>query len=458
MGGKSLKSFNRIQLFRRLFTSSRILLVGFLLLILTGALLFRLPVMSTGEPLSFVDALFTATSAVCVTGLSVLDPGTDLTFFGQLLLMLLIQFGGLGFMTLSTLLMVALGQRIGLRDRLTLQSSLGQDALQGVVGLTLRIVLVTLATEGLGALLLVTRMVPRHGLLKGIWHAIFHSVSAFCNAGFDLGGGFITVQNDPVVLLAIMALITIGGLGFHVLFDIRRSGGRWRRLEFHSKLVLVTSASLTFGGALLFGLLEWENPGTLAAEGLHPLMRPMGALFQSVTCRTAGFATIDQAAMTPPALMLTVLLMFIGASPASTGGGIKTTTFSVFLLMVLQVLQGKPRIEVYKRSISQELVNRATVLLILAFVLIVLSQMVLTLFLPEEIGSSFVLYEVVSAFGTVGLTIGVTEQMGDVAKVWMSAVMYIGRVGLLTLAVGLSRRAKKGESRLSYPQGRLMIG
>ena len=199
MGGKSLKSFNRIQLFRRLFTPSRILLVGFLLLILTGALLFRLPLMSTGEPLSFVDALFTATSAVCVTGLSVLDPGTDLTFFGQLLLMLLIQFGGLGFMTLSTLLMVALGQRIGLRDRLTLQSSLGQDALQGVVGLTLRIVLVTLATEGLGALLLVTRMVPRHGLLKGIWHAIFHSVSAFCNAGFDLEGGFITVQNDPVV-------------------------------------------------------------------------------------------------------------------------------------------------------------------------------------------------------------------------------------------------------------------
>ncbi len=444
--------------FRRLLTPARVLLGGFLLLILCGALLFRLPAMVTGERLSGVDALFTATSAVCVTGLSVLDPGKDLSFAGQLLLLMLIQIGGLGFMALSTWLLMALGQRLSLRSRINLQNSLGEEALQGVAAFTRRIVLLTFAVEGAGALLLCTRMIPRHGLIRGVWHAVFHAVSAFCNAGFDLEGGFQTFENDPVVLLAVCVLITAGGLGFHVLFDLHRCRHHLDRLSFHSKLVLVTSLILTAGGAVLFGVLEWSNPGTFGSETVHPFMRPIAALFQSVTCRTAGFSTIDQAQLTPPSLVLTLLLMFVGASPASTGGGIKTTTATVFILMVVQVLRGKPRIELYGRSISQEQVNRASVLLIMAFLLIVVSQLALTLVLPAGLNTSHILYEVISGFGTVGLTAGVTAQMNTAAKLWMSVVMYTGRVGLLTLAVGLSRRGKKGESRLSYPEGRLMIG
>ncbi len=443
---------------RRWITPSRVLLFGFLLLILFGACLFRLPGMSTGGRLSFVDALFTATSAVCVTGLSVLDPGRDLSFAGQLLLLILIQIGGLGFMTLSTLLMMALGQRLSLRERLTLQDSLGQDALRGVSQLARRIVGLTALLEGMGALLLYPSMAARHGPLRGVWSALFHAVSAFCNAGFDLEGGYASFRSDPAVLLTTMALITLGGLGFHVIFELHRKKGRFRALSLHTKLVLLSSLLLTFGGALAFAVFEWRNPETLAQPGQGPALRLLHALFQSVTCRTAGFATFDQAGLTQPSLVLTLLLMFIGASPASTGGGIKTTTCAVFALMVGQVLAGRPRIALFGRSIAQEQVNRAAVLLILAFFLIVLSQLVLTLLMDAGLSSSWVLYETVSAFGTVGLTIGVTEKMGWAAKLWTSLVMYVGRVGLLTLAVGLSRRARKGEERTEYPESRIMIG
>lgn len=263
-------SLARLKVKKAVTSPSRVLMLGFGALILLGTLLLHLPLASTGERLPFLDALFTATSAVCVTGLTVVDPGSDLTLFGQVALIALIQVGGLGFMTLSTLILILLRRRITLSERLVISNSLNQEGLQGMVALTVRIVVLVLAIEGIGAVLLMTRMIPEHGVARGVWHSVFHSISAFCNAGFDLVGGFSYYKNDPVVQLIICALITVGGIGFSVLFDLQRNHLRFARLSLHSKLVLVISAILTLGGAICFFVLEIENPRTLADPEMYP--------------------------------------------------------------------------------------------------------------------------------------------------------------------------------------------
>ena len=454
------QSLARLKVRKALTSPSRVLMLGFGALILFGALLLHLPLASTGERLPFLDALFTATSAVCVTGLTVVDPGVDLTFFGQAALIALIQVGGLGFMTLSTLILILLRRRITLSERLVISNSLNEEGLSGMVALTMRIVVWVFAIEGVGAVLLMTRMIPEHGVARGVWHSVFHSISAFCNAGFDLVSGFPYYKNDAVVQLIICALITLGGIGFSVLFDIKRSHWRFSRLTLHSKLALVISFLLTFGGALCFLFLEYENPKTLADPEMYPHMRPINALFQSVTCRTAGYNTLNQADLTSPSLMLTMILMFIGASPASTGGGLKTTTFGLFFLLIVNELRGRDRVVVFRRTVSQRQINRAVVLFTLALTLIILSQVILTLLLPpsEAVNAANILYEVISAFGTVGLTIGVTAELNAAGKVLMCIVMFVGRVGLLTIALGLTRRRPKGQNHLVYPEGKVMIG
>lgn len=452
-------SLKRLKLKKALSSPSRVAMMGFLALILCGTYLLTQPCMSTEQPLAFSDALFTATSAVCVTGLTVIDPGADLTFWGQLTLILLIQVGGLGVMTFGTVLLVLLRRRITLSGRIILSDSLNAEGLQGMVRLTLRMVRLALSVEGAGAVLLMTRMIPLHGV-KGVWYAVFHSISAFCNAGFDLAGGFEYYQNDFVVLMVIMALITIGGIGFSVIFDLQTNKGKWQRLSVHTKLVLVMSALLTFGGALLYCVFEWNNPRTLNNGVMHALMKPVNALFQSVTVRTAGFQTFAQGGLTAPALVMTLLLMLIGASPASTGGGIKTTTFAVFCLLVYNVLRGRERIVVFRRTINQSTVNRAVVLITLALLLIVLAHIVLSVILTpsEAVNSSNILYEVISALATVGLTIGVTGELTLAGKIVMCIVMFTGRVGLMTIAFGLTRRHSQGRNSLTYPEGRVMIG
>ncbi len=453
-------SLARLKVKKAVTSPARVLMIGFFLLIVVGAILLELPVASTAGRLRPVDALFTATSAVCVTGLSVIDAGRDLTFFGQMVLLLLIQVGGLGFMTFGTIILIFLGRRITLSERLVISNSLNEDGLQGMVALTLRIVTLALSIEGIGAVLLMTRMIPRHGVLHGMWYSVFHSVSAFCNAGFDLVGGFPLYKNDPVVQLTVMALIALGGLGFSVLFDLQKNQMRFSRLTLHSKLVLVISGILTAAGAVLFFVLEQGNAKTLADPALSPYMRPIAALFQSVTTRTAGFNTINQADLTSPSLMLTLILMFIGASPASTGGGLKTTTFGIFFLLIYNVLRGRDKIVVFRRTINHSLVNRAVVLFTLALSLIILSHLALSLLLPPSavVNSSNILYEVISAFGTVGLTIGVTAELTPPAELVMSVVMFIGRVGLMTIAFGLTRKHSKGQNHLVYPEGKVMIG
>ncbi|MGI5884145.1 MAG: TrkH family potassium uptake protein [Candidatus Spyradocola sp.] len=454
------QSLARLKVKKAITSPSRVLMLGFGALIFLGALILHLPLSSTGERLSFLDALFTATSAVCVTGLSVINPGSDLTFFGQAALIVLIQVGGLGFMTLSTLILILLRRRITLSERLVISNSLNEEGLQGMVALTMRIVALVFGAEGIGAVLLMTRMIPQHGVANGVWLSVFHSISAFCNAGFDLVGGFSYYKNDPVVQLIICALITVGGLGFSVLFDLQRNHMRFARLTLHSKLVLVISAILTLGGAVCFLVLEMENPKTLADPEMHVYMRPINALFQSVTSRTAGFNTINQGDLTAPSLMLTMILMFIGASPASTGGGLKTTTFGLFFLLIYNVLRGRERVVVFRRTVNQGQMNRAVVLFTLALSLIIVSYVALTLLLPpsEAVNSSNIMYEVISAFGTVGLSIGVTAELNAAGKVLMCIVMFVGRVGLLTIALGITRRHPKGQNHLIYPQGKVMIG
>ena len=273
-------------------------------------------------------------------------------------------------------------------------------------------------------------------------------------------GGFSYYKNDPVVQLIICALITVGGIGFSVLFDLQRNHLRFARLSLHSKLVLVISAILTLGGAICFFVLEIENLRTLADPEMYPYMRPVNALFQSVTARTAGYNTLNQADLTPPSLMLTMILMFIGASPASTGGGLKTTTFGLFFLLIYNVLRGRERVVVFRRTVNQGQMNRAVVLFTLALTLIIVSYLLLTLLLEpsEAVNSSNIMYEVISAFGTVGLTIGVTAELNAAGKILMCVVMFVGRVGLLTIALGITRRHPKGQNHLIYPEGKVRIG
>ena len=452
-------SLVRMKIRRAVFAPARVMMVGFLLLILLGAWLLTRPAMSTGEPLTFIDALFTATSAICVTGLTVIDPGTDLTFLGQLVLLLLIQVGGLGFMTFGTVLMMALGRRISLSERIMLSNVWNEDGLQGMAKLTMRIFGIALAIEGTGAVLLMTRMIPLHGL-KGVWYSVFHAISAFCNAGFDLAGGFAFYKNDPVVMLVAIALITLGGIGFSVMFDVRKNKGRWKRLSLHSRIVLVMSLLLTVGGAALFCVFEWSNPKTLADPRLHPLMKPIAALFQSVTLRTAGFQPMDQAGLTSPSLLLTLLLMLIGASPASTGGGIKTTTAALLMLLVYNVLRGREQVVVGKLTIKNSALVQAVALTTLALAWMLLAYIALALVLPQDMAAQTVtlLYEVVSAFSTAGTSMGATAGLNTAGKIILCIVMFTGRVGLMTIAYGLTKKASRGKNTLAYPEGRVMIG
>ena len=452
--------FRHLQLKKRLLSPSKVLAAGFLLLIALGTALLCLPISVTGESLSFFDGLFTATSCVCITGLTVVQPNVDLTLFGQIVMITLIQVGGLGFMAFGTLFLVLLKKRISLSSRLILSDSLGEDSPQGMVKMTLRILTLTFLIEGCGAVALLPFMIRDFGVAKGIWASVFHAISAFCNAGFDLAGGIEHYRNDAFVLFILMALITIGGLGFAVLFDLKKTRFRFKKLALHSKLVLIFSAILTFGGGLLILLFEYTNPLTLSEPGLHPYMRPVNALFESVVLRTAGFQSFLQQDMRPGSYLVALLLMFIGASPASTGGGLKTTTIGIFFLLIWNILRGREKIVVFGRTIKQSFVNRAIVLLTLAVTVVLIAYLALTVLLPpsEAVTPGHILYECISAFGTVGLTIGVTAELNNIGKVILCLLMFAGRVGLLTLALALTNRKQSVSTNAEYPEGKILVG
>jgi trk system potassium uptake protein len=423
------------------------LLILFLVLVSVGTVLLMLPVATNdGSATRFIDALFTATSAACVTGLVVLDTATHWSPFGQVVILLLIQAGGFGIMAGSTLLLlIFIGRRTTLRDRVLVQESLGGLQLGTVTNLVKRIAIFTLVCEAIGAVVLSIAFVsgPEAGPPGdplGIWWGIFHSVSAFNNAGFDLTGGFrslIPFRDDWIVLLTIGVLLSLGGLGFAIVGDAlgRR---RWSRLTLETKLVLSATAALLVGGAVVIGFTEWANPLTLGA--LPTEQRLLNAFFESATLRTAGFTALETAAFFEETLFVVMALMFIGGASGSTAGGIKVNTFSVLLIAIVSTVRGQPSAMAFGRRIQHAIVYRALAVALLAIGFVFVIGVGLTL--TTEATFVQTLFEAVSAFGTVGASTGITPDLTDPARLITSFAMFVGRLGPLTLVLALAARAR----------------
>lgn len=442
----------RSPLVRLELNPSQTIIAGFALIILAGAILLSLPAASAdGNPTPFLTALFTATSATCVTGLVVVDTADHYSLFGQLVIMFLIQVGGLGYMTVATLMAIAIGRRIGLRERLVLQEAHNLYSVGGIVRFTRNVILMTMAIEGAGAILLAARWVPEFGWGRGVYYGIFHSISAFNNAGFDLMGQFRSLTGyagDLTINAVIMALIVVGGLGFTVLTDLATP----RRISLHAKIVLTTTAALIVLGAALVLLLEFSNQATLGP--LAAGRRVLAALFQSVTPRTGGFTTVTIGELRDPTLMLIITLMFIGASPGGTGGGIKTTTFVAPLAVILSMLRGRPDPELFHRRLPPVVVYKAVTIALVAVAFVVTMGTLLSFI--ERMPFIQALFEVVSAFGTVGLSTGITPSLSAAGRILVMLTIFTGRVGLLTAAFALTRRQQPANIR--YPEERIYVG
>ena len=433
----------------------RVLALGFAGLILIGALLLNLPIASkSGESIGFVNALFTSASSVCVTGLVVVNTGEYWSLFGHIVIIFLIQMGGLGFMTLATLVALILGKKITLKERLIIREQLNQETMSGLVKLTRYVIFSTFAIEGIGALVLSTRFIPIYGLGRGIWFSIFHSISAFCNAGFDiLGDSIAPFVGDITINLTIAFLIIIGGLGFSVYIDISRNK-RFKRFSLHSKLVLVTTFILIIVGMILFYLIEWNNPDTL--QTLNTKEKVISSFFQSVVTRTAGFYSVNMSKIRDTTTFIMVVLMFIGGSPGSTGGGIKTTTFGAIFLTTFSVIRGRNDVVAFKKRIPQEIIYRALSIASIGLFLIVIVSMILTI--SEEANFLDLLFETTSAFATVGLTRGITPDLTSFGKVLITVMMYLGRVGPLTMAFAFAKRQKNIKENYRYSEENIFVG
>ena len=431
---------------------------GFAAIILLGSVLLSLPCAARdGASIGWFDALFTSTSAVCVTGLVVRDTGTTFSLFGQLVILCLIEVGGLGFMTFATLMFRLLGREISLRERMLIRESMNESGVGGMEPLIRWVARSAFAVQGAGALMLAVRFVPLFGWGRGLYYSVFHAVSAFCNAGFDLLGNYSSLtgfRGDVIVNLAVMLLIVIGGLGFNVLRNLfeRRRGGY---LYLQTRLVLCTYGALMLLGFLFVLIAEWGNPDTLGA--LPTGEKLLSALFQSVTLRTAGFNTISQQALRPATKFVSGLLMLVGASPASTGGGVKVTTLAVVLLSVRATVRGDRGIVVFKRAISPELVQRALAVLLIAVGVAALDVTVISLLQPE-LNFMDVVMECTSAMGTVGLSAFGSASLSAVPRLLIILTMYLGRIGPLTMALLLAHRQGGIKTGIEYPQGQIMIG
>lgn len=443
---------------KKILTTTRIIMIGFLLGALLGACLLCLPIsLKPDVHLKFVDALFVSTSGICVTGLSTVNIGQTFSGFGQVVLLLLIQLGGLGFVTFTTLLLLAFHKRVTLEDRLLIQSAYNLDTLSGLVGITIRIVKATLAIELIGALGYAFVFIPEFGPI-GIWYSLFHSVSAFCNAGIDLlGGNSLCVYRDNVLINVVtMFLIIAGGLGFPVYWEIGRVLKKkkvdQRKLNYHSKLVIYVTIALIVGGALFTFVVEYNNPDTLGTLSLPNKI--MASLFQSVTLRTAGFATIDQAGFRSASCLLYLLFMFIGGSPAGTAGGVKTITVLMLLACVIANIKGKKDVAVMDRKITDTIIRRCVAIVSFSFMMLIGLSIVLLLVNPADFLD--VLYEMTSAIATVGLSRGLTGELNSAGKIIVSLAMYLGRIGPISLALAFN--SKKMINSVSYTEGKVIIG
>lgn len=440
---------------RRQLSPPRVLVTGFALTILLGAILLSLPFASAShQATSFLTALFTATSAVCVTGLVVVDTGTYWSTSGQVIILALIQIGGLGFMTMATFMFLLLGKKIGLKTRLLMQASLNQNHLQGIVNLGKYVLIFTFATEVFFAAALAWRFSLDMPLPRALWFGLFHSISAFNNAGFDLFGQFRSLTGyvqDITVNLCITTLIILGGIGFSVIVDLT-NWRQHRKLTTHTRLVLLVSAGLLVGGTLLFYL--FENDNTL--QNLTWTGKILAAYFQSVTPRTAGYNTVDIGSLHSYTQMLLIVLMFIGASPGSTGGGIKTTTFAVLGSSILSLARGSIDVTIFRRMVPREQVAKSLAILLLAIALVLVASTAL-LYTEHQDNFLLTLFETVSAFGTVGLTMGLTPHLSEAGRVIIILTMFLGRVGTMTAVLAFAARTR-ATLPIKHPPGNILIG
>lgn len=440
----------------RQWSATRILTVGFACMIFVGGMLLSLPIASrNGVVLPFLNALFTSASATCVTGLTVYDTWTQFSGFGQVVILLLIQIGGLGFMTVAILFSLAVGRRIGLRERSLLAETVNSMQLGGVVRLVRRTLIGTAIFEGVGAALLAIRFIPLFGIGRGIWFAVFHSVSAFCNAGFDLMGvqkpsaSLTYFFDDPLVVFTIAALIIVGGIGFVVWNDLIESRFRLKKLRLHTRAVLISTLVLILTGTLLFWLLERNG----VFSGMSGGDRMLAAFFQSVTPRTAGFNTVDIASLSDGGKLITMLLMFIGAAPGGTGGGIKVTTLVVVAATVNSSLRNREDVSLWHFRLDAETLRRAFcgiatyAALTFGGILVLCAQ-------GEALADS--VFECLSAIGTVGLSTGITESLPSLSRMVIILLMYAGRVGSLTVFLAVSRTNRGGKIR--NPIGKIIVG
>ena len=455
---------------KKTFSPTRRIAFSFLVVILIGSLLLTLPISNADKIAPYINHLFIATSATCVTGLVPVVVVTQYTFFGQLVILCLIQIGGLGFLTLLNLMIVALKKKLSYTNKMVMQEALNQSSMRGITRYIKRTIKYTFTLELLGAALLAIRFIPDFGLLKGIYYSLFHAISAFCNAGFDILGSqsLIGYQNDILVNLVICFLIISGGLGFIVWIDLRMSWQKYKEkfrifqlkrylstLSIHTKIVLIMTTFLLFSGTVLFLVLEFNNPETLGP--LSWFDKVLASFFQSTTLRTAGFATVNMGALQDQTKFFMSIFMFIGGSPAGTAGGIKTVTFAICILYVLSLVKGNDSVTLMKRTIPEQIVKRSMTITFVSVTIVIIGLFCLTI--VEDKAFIDLVFEVFSAFGTVGLTANVTPLLSNIGKIIIMILMYIGRIGPITMVLVFAKRYNqmKGKN-IIYPNGDVLIG
>ncbi|GLC89093.1 TrkH family potassium uptake protein [Lysinibacillus piscis] len=435
---------------------SKILVIGFATFILIGTFLLTLPIATeSDESLPFLDALFTATSAMCVTGLVVVDTGDTFSTFGEIVILTLIQLGGLGFMTFATFFFTVLGKKISLKDRLLLKEAFNASSTENIAILVKRILIFTALTESMGAIILAIRFSFDMPVKQAIYYGIFHAISMFNNAGFDIMGEFKSLTlyaDDPTVVLTVCTLILLGGLGFIVineLYEYRQI----KRLSVHAKIVLSTTLILVVGAAIFIFLFEYGNDKTLGP--LSPVGKILGALFHSVSPRTAGANTLAMGDLTHATLFLTIFLMFIGGGSGSTAGGIKLSTFAVLMVTAFSQLQGKEDVVIFRHRIVVGTILKALTVVMSGLMIVVTVTFLLSI---TEHGHAFIMYlfEATSAFGTVGLSMGLTPELSPIGRIFIIVTMFIGRLGPLTLGFAISQKRRK--EAFQRPKGNIMIG
>lgn len=446
----------------------RITALGFLGVIFSGAVLLWLPV-SNVQPIAFPDALFTAVSAVCVTGLVTIVPASQFTVFGKAVLLVLIQIGGLGVIACASLFFFLLHRRLELRERIVLQEAYGAQRLGGIVGMVKKVIAGTLMVEGAGAALYAFQFVPEYGVLRGVWFSVFHAVSAFCNAGIDILGenSLADYAVNPVVNVTTMLLIILSGIGFTVWFDVIRSVReafrqeapvRWRfgRLKLHSKLAIITTAVLLIGGAVFIFIAEYGNPETIG--GMNAGQKLMASMFQSVTTRTAGFYTFSQGALHEESKLFCAILMFIGGSPGGTAGGVKTTTFAMLFLACVTFARGGNDTECMGRKITTANFRTGFCVVMVAFAVFITGTIAILGIEPDSVATVDVLYETASAVGTVGLTADLTPGLSRASQIVLMLMMYMGRLGPLTLVLTFAGKTHPRDKVRSLPKEQIMVG